>query len=68
MVIFPILYSLFSYRNPRKEAPENSLQVKSENFLKLGLEPITLDDGLFTEVMEIAKRYVSRVDMSKIPS
>jgi len=53
--------------NPRNESAENELHVTSERFLRLGLNPITLNDGLMTEVTGIARKYVSRCDRSKIP-
>lgn len=53
--------------NPRKEDAENDLHVRNDRFLALGLQPITLDDGLLGEVTEVAKRYASRADPSKIP-
>ena len=34
------------YQNPRKEDPENNLRVCNEKFLKLGLNPIKLNEGL----------------------
>ena len=53
--------------NPRKEADENDLLVENKNLLKLGLDPITLEEGLLTEVTEVAKKYSARCNRSKIP-
>ena len=52
--------------NPRQEADENELIVMNDGFKALGLEPITLDDGLLGEVTEIARRYAERADLSRI--
>jgi UDP-sulfoquinovose synthase len=52
--------------NPRKEDAENTLSVCNEKFLELGLNPITLNDGLMTEVVQIGKKYKERCDISKI--
>lgn len=53
--------------NPRKEDDENELYVENDSLIKLGLEPITLEEGLLEEISEISKRYASRCDKSKIP-
>ena len=53
--------------NPRKEACENDLYVQNDTLLRLGLAPIRLDDGLLSEVTEIAQRYRHRIDTAKIP-
>jgi UDP-sulfoquinovose synthase len=52
--------------NPRKEAAENDLIVHNEQFLALGLDPITLQEGLLEEVVEVAKKYSYRVDRSRV--
>jgi UDP-sulfoquinovose synthase len=53
--------------NPRNEADENELHVAHDRFLDLGLDPITLSEGLMTEVTSIARKYVDRCDREKIP-
>ncbi|WP_424927251.1 NAD-dependent epimerase/dehydratase family protein [Amaricoccus tamworthensis] len=54
--------------NPRKEAAENDLVVKNDQFLALGLDPIRLQDGLLAEIMDVSRKYAHRVDRSRIPS
>jgi len=53
--------------NPRNESPENDLYVINDQFLALGLKPMRLENGLLTEITQIAARYASRCDLSKIP-
>jgi UDP-sulfoquinovose synthase len=52
--------------NPRQEAAENELDVSNKKFCNLGLDPITLDTGLFDEVTEVVKKYKSRCNPQKI--
>jgi len=52
--------------NPRKEAEENELIVRNDQFLALGLEPTTLSEGLLGEVTDVAAKYSGRADLRKI--
>ncbi|ABX09723.1 NAD-dependent epimerase/dehydratase family protein [Prochlorococcus marinus] len=53
--------------NPRNEAVENDLIVDNRCFIELGLNPTTLDDGLLTEVVDVARRWSDRCDKKRIP-
>jgi UDP-sulfoquinovose synthase len=52
--------------NPRREADENELSVRNDQFLALGLEPTTLSEGLLAEITDVATKYRHRVDPRKI--
>lgn len=56
-----------SYVDPRKEAQENSLKVENANFRALGLNPVTLSDGLMEEVRNVVGKYRHRCNWAKIP-
>jgi len=53
-------------QNPRNEAAENGLDVENAKFLALGLKPTRLDEGLLSEVIDIAKKYASRCKTASI--
>ncbi len=54
--------------NPRKdiEDKENEFFVAKECFLSMGLKPIFFEEGLVSEIHEIAEKYQHRCDRSKI--
>jgi UDP-sulfoquinovose synthase len=54
------------YANPRKEDRDNDLKMSCQNFLSLGLNPITLQEGLVDEIYKIADKYRNRCDTEKI--
>jgi UDP-sulfoquinovose synthase len=54
--------------NPRREAEENELAVRNDQFLALGLRPTTLSQGLLDECTQIARAYRHRADPAKIIS
>jgi UDP-sulfoquinovose synthase len=54
--------------NPRREASENELIVMNDGLRNLGLKPITLQEGLMSDITEIAGRYSSRCNMAAIPA
>ena len=53
--------------NPRREAAENDLAVANDGLLGMGLDPLLLEEGLLTEVTEVAERYAQRCDPAAIP-
>lgn len=53
-------------KNPRNEASANELSFINESFKELGLRTILLKDTLMNEIFDIAKKYIHRVDKSKI--
>ena len=59
--------SVSNVPNPRNEDAENELDVDHRCFLKLGLKPITLQEGLLQEIYDISQKYKNRCDITKIP-
>lgn len=55
-----------SYTDPRKEEQENGLIVENNKFRNLGLSPVTLTDGLMSEVRDVVDKYRHRCGLSKI--
>lgn len=47
-------------KNPRKEAVQNDLNAQNGTLLNWGLNPITLEQGLMGEIMDIADKYKNR--------
>jgi len=54
------------FANPRKEDKENQLRLSCKSFLELGLQPTTLDEGLMSEIYDVASKYKHRCDQEKI--
>ena len=53
--------------NPRNEKAENELSVENQQLMGLGLQPIKLDGQLLQREIDLARRFASRCDTSKIP-
>jgi UDP-sulfoquinovose synthase len=52
--------------NPRKELSQNDLKVSNQQFLNLGLKPITLSEDRIREVYEYTLKYKEYVNKEKI--
>lgn len=55
-----------NYNNPRAEDKENELKIANQKFLSLGLNPVTLQNGLLKEIKNIAEKYAARCKKDKI--
>lgn len=55
------------YENPRNEDSKNDLDFVNESFLNYGLNPITLNEGLLDEIMNIVEKYKHRFDEKNVP-
>lgn len=56
------------YENPRKELPENELEVSNEGLVSLGFEPITLSESLINDCKFIAEQFGNRINPNNIMS
>ena len=54
------------YANPRKEDSKNALKLSCQGILEMGLAPKTLEEGLMSEIYDIAKKYRHRCDPANI--
>jgi UDP-sulfoquinovose synthase len=54
------------FANPRREDRDNQLRLSCQSFLELGLNPTTLDEGLMSEIYDVASKYSQNCDTSKI--
>jgi UDP-sulfoquinovose synthase len=54
--------------NPRNEASENELSVVNRTLIDMGLDPITLEAGLMSDIVEVARAHADRADLAKVVS
>jgi len=54
------------YKNPRNEDDYNDLKFINDGLLNLGLHPITLEENLVDDIIDIANKYNHRADLSKV--